>query len=81
MTSYSFDVIADGDVHPDETGVVVPDGGDLAQVAFRRAASLIQDVVERRPEWWLMEVRDGDRRIVGRISLVVSGFGSPRQGG
>lgn len=75
VARYFFDVIADGNIHPDDLGELLSDTDDLAHTAKRKAGDLIQAVTqERSTEWWAMEVRNEARQIVGRVSLVVSGF-------
>lgn len=75
MTRYFFDVVADGDIHSDDVGVLLSSREDLADAAVKKAGNLIQAITqERKPDWWLMEVRNDHQEIVGRVSLVVSGF-------
>lgn len=79
MGRYFFDVTTDGSIHPRDFGELLADADDLARAATRKAGDLIRAITqERNTEWWVMEVRNEDGQIVGRVSFVVSGFDAPR---
>lgn len=75
MPRYFFDVVSEGEVREDQTGVDVENEGDLKDLATRRAGEWLHAALQDQPiEWWLLEIKNGSRETVGRVSFVVSGF-------
>ena len=75
MPRFFFEVVQDGDIREDRVGVDLPSLKELKPFAVRRAAEVLLAAAELDPiDWWLMEVRDENRAVVGRVSFVASSF-------